>query len=52
MLFLSQPANEASEPQATRELSRFGFAELHLAAGKPISVEALNAPNMSAFHKH
>ena len=52
MLFMAQAANEANESDATRELSRFGFAETRLAPGKPIAVESLNSPNMRAFHRH
>jgi hypothetical protein len=52
MLFLSQNQSSASEAAATCELARFGFSEISLKPGKPITVEALNAPNMHAFHKH
>jgi len=52
MLFLSQDHASASEAAATSELARFGFSEVSLKQGKPITVEALNAPNMQAFHKH
>jgi hypothetical protein len=52
MLFLSQNENAANEAEANRELSRFGFAEMQLVPGKPISVDALNSPDMRAFHRH
>ena len=52
MLFLTQDQAEVNEADARRELTRFGFSEISLAPGKPISVETLNAPHMQAFHKH
>jgi hypothetical protein len=52
MLFLSQSANEVDEAEASRELSRFGFADILLKAGKSISVESLNDPKMQQFQKH
>ena len=52
MLFLSQPASEVDQAGASRELTRFGFTDILLTAGKPISVESLNAPKMQVFQKH
>ncbi|MET3918843.1 hypothetical protein ABID97_005674 [Variovorax sp. OAS795] len=52
MLFLAQEENISREDKATSELARFGFIEVHVAAGRPIEVESLNDPRMHAFKKH
>lgn len=52
ILFLTQDQPEANDLGAKHELTRFGFSEINLTPGKPISVEALNATKMQAFHKH
>ena len=52
ILFISQNINELQESKALDELTKFGFSEVNLGIGKPISVDALNEPRMQAFQKH
>jgi hypothetical protein len=52
ILFLSQAEGEPQQALAFQEISRFGFGQVVLKPGKPISVEALNEPKMQAFQKH
>ena len=52
LLFLAQASNAPSEAEASRELSRFGFAQTRIEPGKQISVESLNAGTMRGLHKH
>jgi hypothetical protein len=52
ILFLAQEVDEPQDSVARGELTKFGFSEVQIGAGKPIAVEALNDPQMQAFHKH
>ena len=52
ILFVAQE-EDAPQPEAAKhELARLGFIECQIGAGKPISVESLNEPQMRVFQKH
>lgn len=52
ILFLAQDDETSQGDRATSELTRFGFVDLQIGAGRPIQVESLNDPRMSAFRSH
>lgn len=52
ILFLAQEEEASHEHKAASELTRFGFVNLQVGAGRPIQVESLNDPRMSAFRSH
>jgi hypothetical protein len=52
MLFLAQGHNEACPELALQEITSFGFSQIELGEGRPIDVESLSNPQMSAFHRH
>jgi len=52
MLFLAQNRDEPLQQEALSEIARHGFRDVELAGGRRLLVEALNDPQMRAFHKH
>ena len=52
ILFVAQEGDAPQPDAAEYELASLGFVECQIGAGKPISVESLNDPQMHAFQKH
>ncbi|QIL79405.1 hypothetical protein G7047_05405 [Diaphorobacter sp. HDW4A] len=52
ILFLAQDEETSQEDKATSELTRFGFVDLQIKAGRPIQVESLNDLRMNSFRTH
>ena len=52
MLFLAQDEGEPAQEAALAEIRRFGFDDVDLREGRPLTVEALNDPRMQTFQKH
>ncbi|MDB5781778.1 hypothetical protein [Caballeronia mineralivorans] len=52
ILFAAQDLDERLDSPAIEELKEYGFADIIIGEGKPISVESLNDPQMKVFQSH
>ena len=52
ILFLAQDSEQPRQTLALQELKMYGFCDIELEEGRPISPESLNDPHMSPFRQH